>query len=57
MTLIEHLNLYFGTEYESVKEFIIDFKRGDLAEDYINADEKLEHLLMFISTYDWSNRI
>lgn len=28
MKLIDHLNIYFGTEYKNVAEFIKDIKKG-----------------------------
>lgn len=51
MTFLEHINLYFGTEYTEVKQFIRDIKNGDLAEDYYDDTDKLTHVLMFISSY------
>ena len=50
MKLIDHINLYFGTEFKSVTEFVKDFKNGDLKEDYDDAEEALTHLLMFINS-------
>ena len=51
MTFIDHLNLYFGTEFDTVEEFIRDFKQGDLHDDYNTPDDALNHLLMFINSY------
>ena len=50
MKLIDHLNLYFGTEFKSVTEFVKDFRNGDLKEDYDNAEEALTQLLMFLNS-------
>ena len=50
MKLLDHLNLYFGTEFKSIEEFVKDFKKGDLREDYNDAEEALTHLLMFLNS-------
>lgn len=49
MKLIDHINLYFGTDFNSTTEFVKDFKNGSLSEDYTDAEEALTHLLMFIN--------
>lgn len=51
MKLINHLNEYFGTEHKSVSDFIRDFNRGDLGDDYDSSQEKLTHVLMFLNSY------
>ena len=50
MKLIDHINVYFGTEFDTMPEFIKDFKKGDLSDDYESADEALTHLLMFLNS-------
>lgn len=50
MKLIDHLNIYFGTEFENVTEFVKDFKNGDLSDDYHDSEEALTHLLMFLNS-------
>lgn len=50
MKLIDHLNIYFGTEYKNVAEFIRDIKKGDLSDEYENADEKLNQVLLFLNS-------
>ena len=52
MKLIDHINLYFGTEHEDVRSFLIDFKHGELRDDYYDDNDQLSHLLMFLSAYD-----
>lgn len=51
MSVLQHLNLYFGTEHKTVGEFIKDFKKGDLHADYHNEKEKVTHLLMFLLSF------
>lgn len=47
MSLLQHLNLYFGYESKTMKEFISDFK-----EDFDGNDgEAVMSLLMFLNSY------
>lgn len=55
MKLIDHINIYFGTEFESVQEFIKDIRKGDLSQDYDNAEDKLTNVLMFLNALDINN--
>lgn len=55
MDLLDHLNLYFGTEHETVESFIHDFKNGDLHDDYNNDSEKVNHILRFLLSLDRGN--
>lgn len=50
MKLIDHINVYFGTEFKTVSEFVKDFRKGDLSGDYANTEEALTHLLMFLNS-------
>lgn len=56
MELIDHINIYFGTEHKDVSGFIKDIRNGDLSEDYSNDSEKLIQLLMFINAYGTSEK-
>ncbi|GLI82564.1 hypothetical protein ANABIO32_02510 [Rossellomorea marisflavi] len=49
MNLIDKVNVYFGTEFKSVTEFIKDFRKGELSTEYQDDQEKVTHLLMFIN--------
>lgn len=50
MRLLEEINLYFGAEFNTIPEFIKDFKSGYLSEDYEDESEALTHLLMFLNS-------
>lgn len=47
MKLLEHLNLYFGYEAKSMKEFISDFKQEHEGYD----EDGIQSLLMFLNSY------
>lgn len=47
MNLLEHLNLYFGYEASTMKEFIKDFKDDFEGEN----DDAVTSLLMFLNSY------
>lgn len=47
MTLLEHLNLYFGYEAKTMTEFIVDFKDDFEGEE----DGAVTSLLMFLNSY------
>lgn len=48
MSLLEHLNLYFGYEAETMDEFIEDFKD----EFQVKDDKVVATLLMSLSSYN-----
>lgn len=50
--LLEHINYYFGTEYEDISQFIKDMRLGDLSEEYSNDEDKVEDLLDFLRSYN-----
>lgn len=50
LKLIDHLNAYFGTEFVNANQFVKDFTKGDLSEDYDTDEGKLQSLLMFIQS-------
>lgn len=49
--LLEHINYYFGAEYEDISQFIKDMRLGDLSEDYSSDEDKVEDLLDFLYSY------
>lgn len=49
MKLIDHINMYFGTEHKNVPSFIKDIRKGDLHDDYDDEGEKVVQLLMFLN--------
>lgn len=47
MNLLEHLNLYFGYEAKTMKEFIKSFKANFEGEE----EDAVTSLLMFLNSY------
>ena len=46
--MLELLNEHFGTEHQSLDEFIADFQNGDLGDLYEGSENKTMALFTFI---------